>query len=65
MAVSLWAWYGNVWCCIVWSFVVLCAIGDMVHVVWRGVFGGLPRGHMGVDKAPAERIYTDNCRVKI
>ena len=29
-------------------------------VVWCGVFGGLPGGHMGVDKAPAEHIYTDN-----
>ena len=38
----------------VWYRVVCCSM------VLCGVFGGKPGGHIGVDKAPAEHIYTDN-----
>ena len=42
-----------VWYCVVWD-------GKVYNMVCCGVFGGMPGGHMGVDKAPAEHIYTDN-----
>ena len=53
---------GIVCCVVVWCICLGRPRRGVVQydVVWCGVFGGLPGGHMGVDKAPAEHIYTDN-----